>query len=393
MELLQERGIEGATIRVANVMEEGRFSGQHKRILSVAERLRVQGIETVVYFPKLDSEFFEARLREAGIQYRRMNINRPTRDRRLLARYVVFFLPEVYSLCRRIRKDRIDIVHCNGSWQIKGAIAGKLAGKKVVWHLNDTKRPLIVKWAFTLAAAVLADSFIVAGQRVRSYYLERGLLRGRRYEIIQAPVDTKKYNPNAVSAKGVLSGYKGINIITIANVNPVKGLEQFIDMARILGSRFANVHFHVVGSIYERHVSYFKKLQKRILGYSLTNVYFHGFAARVEEYLREADIFVCTSHYEASPTSVWEAMSMAVPIVSTDVGDVGSIVHDGVSGFVVRSGNASELAEKVGLLIRDGALRKRLGEEARAEAVKSLDVEVCAAAHRRVYRMVLDGRG
>ncbi len=93
MEQLEKSGGPPArAIRVANVMEEGRFSGQHKRILSVAERLRHQGIETVVYFPSLDSEFFERRLRESGIDYRRMNITRPTKELKLLARYIFFFL-------------------------------------------------------------------------------------------------------------------------------------------------------------------------------------------------------------------------------------------------------------------------------------------------------------
>ncbi|MGC8788010.1 MAG: glycosyltransferase family 4 protein, partial [Anaerolineae bacterium] len=155
--------------------------------------------------------------------------------------------------------------------------------------------------------------------------------------------------------------------------------------------RFGNLHFHVVGSIYERQVNYFRRLEKRVQGYGLTNVHFHGFAARVEEYLRDADIFVYSSLYEASPTSVWEAMAMGMPIVSTDVGDVGDHLQNGVSGFIVPAGDAESLAEKVGLLIEDAGLRKKFGEMARAEATKSLDVEVCVAAHSRVYRMVANG--
>lgn len=392
MKFLQNSGSQNRPIRIANIMEEGRFSGQHKRILSVAERLRPQGIETVVYFPTLESEFFEERLRESGIDYRRMNITRPTKELKLLARYIFFFLPEVFVLSRQITKDRVDIVHCNGSWQVKGALAAKLARGKVVWHLNDTKRPPIIKGIFSLCAVALADFFVVAGRRVKAYYLDRAPLRGRPYEIIQAPVDTKKYAPSLLNEKSVLSAFRGLNILTIANVNPVKGLEHFIDMARILSARFDNLHFHVVGSIYERQLNYFRKLEKRIQGYGLRNVHFHGFAAQIEDYLREADIFVCSSLYEASPTSVWEAMATGMPIVSTDVGDVGQVLQDGVGGFVVPPGDPEALAEKVGLLIEDRALRQKLGERARAEAVKSLDIDVCVAAHSRVYRMVANGR-
>ncbi len=368
-------------------MEEGRFSGQHKRILAVAQRLRQEGIETLVYFPQMDSEYFEARLREAGVEYRRMNINRPTKDPRLFARYLVSFLPEIVACFRQLRRDRVTLVHCNGSWQVKGALAAKLAGKKVVWHLNDTKRPFVIKLIFSLMAALLADTLIVAGNRVKSYYLENGILRRRMCEVIQAPVDTKMYDPAVVTSDGVLAPYKGINIVTISNVNPVKGLEHFIDMARILSERYESLDFHIVGSIYERQRNYYRNLQNRIREYGLGNVWFHGFAANIENYLKEADIFVCSSLYEASPTSVWEAMSMGKAIVSTDVGDVAAMIQDGLSGFVVQPGSGKALGEKVRLLIEDPWLRSQFGIRAREEALKKLDVDACVISHSRVYRM------
>ena len=42
------------------------------------------------------------------------------------------------------------------------------------------------------------------------------------------------------------------------------------------------------------------------------------------------DIYICTSNNEASPLSVWEAMSMEKAIISTDVGDVGKFIDDGL---------------------------------------------------------------
>lgn len=374
-------------------MEEGRFSGQHKRILAVGEGLRRDGVEMIVYFPKLDSEYFEARLRQAGIEYRRMEISRPTKDLRLLVRYVLFFIPEIVALAYQLRKDQVNLVHCNGSWQIKGALAAKLVGRKVVWHLNDTRRPAFIKWIFTFLAAGLADTLIAAGIRVRTYYLQHRLLKEKRCEVIQAPVDTSKYDPAMVACKGVLAAYQGINILTVANVNPIKGLEHFVDMARMLNERYVNLHFHVVGGIYARQKNYYRKLQRRIRGYGLSNIYFHGFVADIETYLNECDIFVCSSLFEASPTSVWEAMAMGKAIVSTDVGDVGSIIRDGTNGFVVRPGSGKALADRVGLLIEDPNRRAEFGIRAREEAVRSLDVKVCLEAHRRLYRMTVSGDG
>ena len=373
------------TLRVANIMEEGRFSGQHKRILAVGKRLRAEGIHTIVYFPRRDSEFFEARLRESGIDYRRMALNRPTKSLPHLARYLVFFFVETLVCCSALRRDRVDLVHCNGSWQIKGVLAAKLAGKKVVWHLNDTKRPRVIKLAFRLMAARMADTFIVASRRVKAYYLDGSRLGKKGFTIIQAPVDTEALDPEAVPVEGLLAGFEGLNIVSISNVNPAKGLEHFVDMAHRLNRANENLHFHVVGSIHENQRPYWKRLCERAESLSVRNLHFHGFTPRVEAYLKEADIFVCSSLFEASPTSVWEAMSMGKAIVSTDVGDVAEMLEDGAGGFVVETGNGAALAEKVQALIDSQALRDTFGRRARERAVDLLGVDRCVGLHKQAY--------
>ena len=50
----------------------------------------------------------------------------------------------------------------------------------------------------------------------------------------------------------------------------------------------------------------------------LINIYFINSRRDVRPLLKRFDIYVCSSDNEASPLSVWEAMSMKKPIVSTD---------------------------------------------------------------------------
>jgi glycosyltransferase involved in cell wall biosynthesis len=105
--------------------------------------------------------------------------------------------------------------------------------------------------------------------------------------------------------------------------------------------------------------------------------------------LNSADVFVCTSLYEASPTVVWEAMSMAKAIVSTDVGDVRIIIENGKSGFVVPTRNPAALAQKIEILLSDPELRRSFGREARNRAKALLDVATCAGLHEEAYRRTL----
>ena len=58
--------------------------------------------------------------------------------------------------------------------------------------------------------------------------------------------------------------------------------------------------------------------------------------------LKRFDVYVCSSKAESSPISVWEAMSMAKPIVSTSVGDVPLYVQNEHNGYIVEIENTNQ---------------------------------------------------
>jgi len=378
-----------AKIKVANVIMEDRFGGPQARITAVAEKLKNDGIETIVIFPKTNSELFYNKLTERNIQTRRLGLHRLTKQKSHLIKYIMFFIPELLSLYKRVKKERVDIVHCNGSWQIKGVIAGKLAGIKVAWHLNDTLMPTFINIVFNFLALHFCDAFITAGERVRAYYLSDGRLSRKPIMEIQAPVDTSVFDPKKVKEDRKIAGYPGLKIVTVGNINPLKGIEYFMEMASILNGRYDDLSFFVVGPHLDSQRVYSGKIVGLMKKYGLKNLRFYGLSENIPSVLKAADVYVCSSIAEASPISVWEAMSMGKAIVSTDVGDVAKFIKDGVSGYIVPIKNALAMAEKVKLLIENTALRKKVGENARKVAVKNLDVDICTKKQAEFYREIM----
>jgi glycosyltransferase involved in cell wall biosynthesis len=78
-----------------------------------------------------------------------------------------------------------------------------------------------------------------------------------------------------------------------------------------------------------------------------------------------AQVFTMPSLAEAFPYVILEAMSMACPIVSTDVGGVREAVSSGANGLLVDPGNAEALGEALVTLLDDPAVAARLGAAAR----------------------------
>lgn len=378
-------------IRVCNVDEEGRFGGPERRIVQVAKALKQHNVETHVVYPNFDSERFAQEIARAGISSTDLSITRLSKEKKILARYTLFFPVEIIRLCHFFRKHKFDLIHVNGSYQFKVAIAGKLAGIPVIWHLNDTGMDAIVKTVCTVLAQYCASGFIVTGKRVHDYYIRGTALEKKPSFEIQVPVDTTVFDPKNVVPNKRVSQAQGIKIVTVSGINPTKGLEYFIEMASNLVQQHKDLVFFVAGAELSSHQKYYQNLKNLLASTKLTsnNFLFVGMIDNVPSFLQSADIFVFTSLSESGPATVWEAMSMGTAIVTTDVGSVNQYIEDGVSGFIVPIKDAKALSEKVSLLLDNPALRQKMGARARTVAKKNLDISIAAEKHASFYRRIL----
>ncbi len=140
-----------------------------------------------------------------------------------------------------------------------------------------------------------------------------------------------------------------LTVLFAGAANYRKGVPYLVDAWRALAP--ANAELHVCGRIYKELGRFTKTAPP--------NVYFHGFQADMDPWWRNADIFVLPSLNEGSAKAVYEAMSYGLPvIVSTHTG---SIVEEGVEGFVVPPADREALKAALGRLLADPALRRKMG--------------------------------
>jgi len=78
----------------------------------------------------------------------------------------------------------------------------------------------------------------------------------------------------------------------------------------------------------------------------------------------EADLFVLPSANEAFSISPIEAMNFAVPVIITDTNGAKHAVSNGENGYVVRTNDTADLAEKLLLAAKDAETLKRMGQNA-----------------------------
>jgi glycosyltransferase involved in cell wall biosynthesis len=375
-------------IRIANIIEEGRLGGPQLRITATAERLRDFNVHTTVIFPEIDSKDFHARLSDANIPNKQFPLHRLTKEKIHLFKYFLFWLYEVFLLFKYLKNESFDIVHISGgSWQVKGVIAAKLAGCKILWHLNDTFVPKYLLNVFKFLSRY-ADGFIVSALKVKDFYNKTFTLK-RPVFLIRPPVDCSYYNPEIVKTESECTDKSIVTIGTVANINPVKGIEYFIEMASILNHKYCNLQFIIIGPVFKNQEKYYKKLKQKIEVARIENVKFLGSLIDVRPVLKSMNIYICSSLFESGPMSLWEAMSMEKAVVSTDVGDVKEFIESGHNGFIVPPGDSNTLADKVEILINDENLRDRFGIQSRQVALSQLDLSICVAEHLNAYRSLI----
>jgi glycosyltransferase involved in cell wall biosynthesis len=366
--------------KIAFYIEDGRFSGPHKYIFEVSNELHKRGYDVLVIVSKYESEYFIKKLQQNNIPYVILPLSRLTKQMKLLARYIILFPFEVVMVRSIVKKHGIDIFNvAGGAWQFKGVLSVIFSRAKIVWRLNDTSMSDLFKYIFRVLCKY-TDVVVVNGFRVKSYYFDCEAVICKKVVNIQSPVDVEYFD---VKSCNKLMKNKMV-ITSIGNVNPLKGYEDFISVASELCKVYKNIEFNIAGKLNDSQACYIEQLKDEI-NHSNANVNLLGMVEDTRALLCETDIYVCSSISEASPVAVWEALSMGKIVVSTDVGDVGIIIHDGVDGFVVGVGNIDMMVDRILLILSDIDAFRFMGENATKKAEKLLSTKIIVNQHVEMY--------
>jgi glycosyltransferase involved in cell wall biosynthesis len=105
--------------------------------------------------------------------------------------------------------------------------------------------------------------------------------------------------------------------------------------------------------------------------------------------LEASDVFLLPSYIEGLPMGMLEAMSYAMPVITTPVGGIPEYVKDGVTGMLVDPGAVDRLAKAMETAIESEEVRLRIGAAGR-DVVKPLDARVYCDKLAQLYSSVMD---
>ena len=95
---------------------------------------------------------------------------------------------------------------------------------------------------------------------------------------------------------------------------------------------------------------------------------------RIRTFYAIADVFCIPSFAEGIPIVLMEAMSMAIPCVTTHITGIPELIRNGVDGLLVAPSDLNGLTEALARLMDDPVLRERLGRSGRERILEHFDL-------------------
>lgn len=363
------------------VLEEARLGGPQIYIINLLSILK-SSCEYSFVFPERASERTKEMCVANGLAFETLPLRTLSIKFSAMLMYLLTFLPDIVRIMKFIKSRNPDIVYlAGGSWQFKSAIATFLSGYPFAWHLNDTQMHPLILSIFGIVSKT-ARSFVYASRRTQMYY-QKYIVPEREGMVIPSSVSNVFFE---IPREYEKQNETGLKVVTVANINPVKGFEKLIEIARISKMRNSKLQFYIVGEVFSTQLDYFEILQQRIAKYGLDNIHWLGARDHVETLLRDMDVYLCTSESESSPISVWEAMASGLPIVATDVGDVRYYLEKHKAGFIHSS--AEQAHDSLQRFFEDPKLLETRGVAAVHCAEQNFSANKCAELHLKFFQSI-----
>ena len=263
------------------------------------------------------------------------------------------------QMLRQLRRWRPALlVTFNFPADLFGRVCGRLAGVPTIisalgtTHIRSSARRAFYRCTEPLIAMTVANSLAAARAMVARRTLSFAKTRVIPNGLILAPPDGRSHRAEMRAELGVED--PEFLWVAVGNLRPAKDYPTLLNAAArcarvaggfrilIVGGDFAGALKDAAG------VPWAQALRRRAAELELGGVVgFLGARPDVPHLLQAADAFVLSSAWEGMPNTVMEAMASGLPVVATAVGDVGELVEEGVSGFVVPPGDPHLLAERM----------------------------------------------
>ena len=220
---------------------------------------------------------------------------------------------------------------------------------------------LLYKLAFTKIQKVFFQN-----EENRQFFVNKNIAVGKHGMLPGSGVNLTRF------ALIEYPGDKTIEFAFIARIMKEKGIDNYLEAARVIRKKFSNTVFHVCGFC---EAEYDGKLQEYVDDGS---VIYHGLVRDIRAIHRCVHCIILPSYYPEGLSNVLlEACASARPIITTNRSGCREVIDDGVNGFMVKQKDTKDLIVQIERFIKlPYEQKKAMGLASRSKVEKTFDRQI-----------------
>lgn len=341
-------------MRILIVISELKYSGAAKIASWLANNLAIHGNEVSLL------TFID------GDDYHDISVERIRICMGISSRYFRT-IRAIFDIRKIIKKNRYDIVisflPLEGFISVLASLGTK--AKVIVSERSDPYHEKSFVANVSRFFFRFADGAVFQSEGAQKYFSEKLI---RKSTIIENPVMVPK-------VKRVPYQERDNIIVSSARLQIHQKRQDILLRAfAIVVKEIPSVKLKLIGDGPDEN--YLKKLSAE-LGIN-KQVIFAGKCKNVLEEISKAKVFAFSSEYEGMPNAVLEALSMGVPVVTTDYypGGARQLIEEKKRGFVIKRNNSEQLADKLIAILNNFEVAQRMAENAISVCNEQSDNEI-----------------
>lgn len=372
-------------MRILQLCSAREYIGEAGRVVDLCTELRARGHEAELLGRRGYSVLAAAA--ERGLPTRALHLGsrfhpwREIQDLRAIRARIREFAPAVVHAHRG--KDHWLAAAALGPWRRRIPL---VRSRHVVTPIRDH---LANRWLYGRRTARL----LCASQAVARAAAEGPLRRLPPVRVVPGGVDPQRLAPSAPQAAEPLRRTHDIPagrpvVLCLARLAPVKGQEHLLRAAPAVLAAAPETLFVLA---YPRQSGYRQRLEALAgeLGIAAA-LRWVGPGPALGDLLALGTVGVlCSVGSEGWSRATVEMMGAGLPVVASRVGSLPEILVEGETGFLVPPRQPEPLADRLGALVADAALRQRLGAAARRRVAERFTRARLAEGVLTVYNEVL----
>lgn len=312
------------------------FSGSPKVLSQVIKSVQESGNEVALYSGKSSEGFLSNITKDEHFYFYKRFENK-------LGTLFSFTLSQCHLFFKLLKYRNQDVIlYVNTLLPFGAALAGKIMGKPVLYHVHETSvKPLMLKRFLRYVTQKTAVKIIFVSQFLEQKETFKNINQNVIYNAVPKAFLTRASTSNyqCKDANGVF------NVLMLCSLKAYKGVNEFVEIANYCKNR-THIHFAIILNASQKDIdAYFQDIIMP------ANISVFAKQKDLHSFYKASSLVLNLSRVneviETFGLTIIEAMSYGIPVIVPPVGGPSEIVTNGVEGFLMSSFNVAQIAEKI----------------------------------------------